>query len=139
LSDLAEIRETFALFDDWEDKYRFLIDLGKDLGSLPEQAKTEEHLIRGCQSQVWLDTQLDPNQGTLQLAIDSDAHIVRGLGAVVLAALHDKTPSVIVNFDMDSLFNELDLLQHISPTRGNGLRAMVARIQQIAQHHLDSH
>lgn len=131
MSDLAEIRETFDLFDDWEDKYRFLIELGKDLAAIDDVHKTDANLIRGCQSQVWLVT--TNTDGRLALALDSDAHIVRGLSAVVLAALNNKTPAEILQFDVDALFAELDLLQHLSPTRGNGLRAMVAKIRQEAE------
>lgn len=131
MSDLDEIRETFELFDDWEDKYRFLIELGKDLPAIEDAEKTEANLIRGCQSQVWLVA--DNQAGRLSLALDSDAHIVRGLSAVVLAALNNKTPHEILQFDVDALFAELDLLQHLSPTRGNGLRAMVAKIRQTAE------
>lgn len=132
MSDLQEIRDTFELFDDWEDKYRFLIELGKDLVALPNAQRTQENLIRGCQSQVWLVANLDPASGQLKIALDSDAHIVRGLSAVVLAALNQKTPSEVLQFDIEGLFTELDLLQHLSPTRGNGLRAMVAKIRACA-------
>ena len=129
---LDEIREAFGFFDSWEDKYRFVIDLGRNLPPMEEAAKTDENLIRGCQSQVWLTSRTDENRGTMHLRMDSDAHIVRGLIAIVLAAYDGKTPREIVDFDMDGLFEELALLQHLSPTRGNGLRAMVARIREAA-------
>ncbi len=133
---LDEIRETFALFDDWEDKYRYLIDLGKDLAAMAAEQKVEANLVRGCQSQVWLLVEPktnDQQQPALALTIDSDAHIVRGLAAVVSAALSGRTASDIVAFDAQALFTELELLQHLSPTRGNGLRAMVTKIQQAAE------
>ena len=133
MSDLQEIRDTFELFDDWEDKYRFLIELGKDLAAMPDEQRIEDNLIRGCQSQVWLVAGQPDAQGQLHLMLDSDARIVRGLSAVVLAALNHKTPSEILQFDIDALFGELDLLQHLSPTRGNGLRAMVAKIREHAE------
>jgi cysteine desulfuration protein SufE len=133
VSDLQDIRDTFDLFDDWEDKYRFLIELGKDLVALPDEYRTDANLIRGCQSQVWLVTTFDPSSGHLKITLDSDAHIVRGLSAVVLTALNHKTPAEILQFDIDGLFAELDLLQHLSPTRGNGLRAMVAKVRQHAE------
>ena len=81
---LGEIRESFAFFDSWEDRYRFIIDIGKGLPELPEEDKAPDNIVRGCQSQVWLLTDL--RDGKLQLRIDSDAHIVRGLIAIVLAA-----------------------------------------------------
>jgi len=135
-ADLDQIRDSFGFFDDWEERYRFIIDLGKSLPALPEADRTEERLVRGCQSLVWLVPTFRPDPGTLHLDIDSDAHIVRGLIAIVLAACNDRTPEEILAFDMESLFAELDLIAHLSPTRGNGLRAMVARIRQEAEERL---
>jgi len=129
---LADIREAFQFFDSWEDKYRFVIDLGKALPELPAAQRTEANLVRGCQSQVWLVTRTDPAHRTLHLELDSDAHIVRGLIAIVLAAYNDRTPEEILEFDIEGLFAELALLSHLSLTRGNGLRAMVARIRETA-------
>ena len=129
--ELDEIRDAFAFFDAWEDKYKFVIDLGKDLPDLKEADKTPGNLVRGCQSQVWLVTEL--RGGLMHLAIDSDAHIVRGLIAIILAAFQDRPPAAIRTFDIDGLFAELDLLRHLSPVRGNGLRAMVRRIRQEAE------
>ena len=130
---LDEIRDAFAFFDTWEDKYRFVIDLGKALPQLPAEARTDVHLVRGCQSQVWLTTRFDPSTGTLHLALDSDAHIVRGLIAIVLAAYDGRTPDEILAFDIEGLFDELALLPHLSASRGNGLRAMVQRIREAAE------
>ena len=127
-----ELKETFGFFDDWEDKYRFVIDLGKELPDMPDADKREENLVRGCQSQVWLTHNRD-DSGRLLLRIDSDAFIVRGLISIVLAALNEKTPQEILDYDVEGLFDELELLQHLSATRGNGLRAMVARIQHLAE------
>ena len=127
-----DIRESFAFFDSWEDKYRFVIDLGKDLPELDDSCKTEENLVRGCQSQVWLVAGFDPQSGVMRLSLDSDAHIVRGLIAIVLAAYDGRTPQEIIDYDIEGLFEELDLLKHLSATRGNGLRAMVARIRATA-------
>ena len=128
---LDELIDTFSFFDDWEDKYRFIIDLGKALPGLPDSAKTEEHLIRGCQSQVWLTYEIE--SGTLNFHMDSDAHIVRGLIAVVLVAVQGRSASDIQHLDIEAVFSQLDLLAHLSVTRGNGLRAMVARIKAIAE------
>jgi len=130
---LDDIRDAFRFFDSWEDKYRFVIDLGKSLPALPDDQRIDAHLVRGCQSQVWLVTRHDAVSGRLEIALDSDAHIVRGLIAIVLAAYAGRTPRAILDFDIDGLFAELDLLSHLSPTRGNGLRAMVARIQDAAR------
>ena len=128
---LDDIRASFAFFDNWEDRYRFLIDLGRAIPPLPDEQRTERNLVRGCQSQVWLVARHDEKE-RLQLAIDSDAHIVRGLIAVVLAAYHGKSPAEMVRFDVEALFEELALLSHLTPTRGNGLRAIVSRIRAVA-------
>lgn len=128
--DIAELKETFSFFDDWEDKYRFVIDLGKELPDLPESDKIEENLIRGCQSQVWLTFSSTGNLLTFKM--DSDAFIVRGLIQIVLSAFNNKSADEILKFDIEALFDELDLLSHLSATRGNGLRAMIARIRDIA-------
>ena len=127
----ADILDTLGFFDSWEDRYKYIIDLGKDLPSMPEDLHTEDRLVRGCQSQVWIDTTVQ--SGRLQLAVDSDAFIVKGLLGVVLAAYNNKTPAEIIAFDIDAYFEQLDLLRHLSSTRGNGLRAMVQRIQAIAR------
>ena len=133
---LEEIREAFQFFDGWEDKYRFVIDLGKSLPGMPEAWKTEEHLVRGCQSQVWLVASYNDTTQCLQFVIDSDAHIVRGLVAIVLAAYQGRTPAQIIAFDIEGLFAELALLAHLSASRGNGLRAMVTRVVAAARQHL---
>ncbi|MFW6094019.1 MAG: SufE family protein [Pseudomonadota bacterium] len=131
-ADLNEIRESFEFFDSWEDKYRFVIDLGKSLPDMDPAAKTEENLVRGCQSQVWLEAGVDPATGRMHFELDSDAHIVRGLIAIVLAAYQDRTPAQVLEFDIEGLFDELDLLRHLSATRGNGLRAMIDSIRRTA-------
>ena len=125
-----ELLETFSFFDDWEDKYRFIIDLGKDLGGLPESDKIDDNLIRGCQSRVWLTHTSDADG--LTFSMDSDAHIVRGLIAVVLVIVDGRRASEIKRLDIENVFEQLDLLAHLSVTRGNGLRAMVARIKEVA-------
>ena len=132
---LADIRESFGFFDSWEDKYRFLIDLGRQLDHLPAEDRIEQNLVRGCQSQVWLVPTYDAEANRLHLAIDSDAHIVRGLIAVTLACYDGQSPAAIVDFDIEGVFGELDLVAHLSPSRGNGLRAMVAKVRSIAQAH----
>jgi cysteine desulfuration protein SufE len=125
-----DIVDTLGFFDSWEDRYKYIIDLGKELPPMDESLHTEDRLVRGCQSQVWIDTVLE--NGKLQIAVDSDAFIVKGLLGVVLAAYNNKTPEEVLAFDIDAYFDELELMNHLSPTRGNGLRAMVARIRNIA-------
>ncbi len=127
-----DIVETLSFFDSWEDRYRYIIDLGKDLPAMDDALKTDERLVRGCQSQVWLVD--DAEGGQIRFQADSDAHIVRGLLAIVLAAYNGKTRQQILDFDTEAYFSQLDLVKHLSPTRGNGLRAMVARIKDIAAH-----
>ena len=126
-----DILDTLGFFDDWEERYKYIIDLGKQLPVMAESKKTDDYLLRGCQSQVWIDSEL--NNGVLNFEADSDAHIVRGLLGVVLAAYNHKTPADILAFDIDDYFARIDLVKHLSPTRGNGLRAMVQRIQDTAR------
>jgi cysteine desulfuration protein SufE len=125
-----DVIDDLDFLDDWEERYRYIIDLGKQLPSLPEALRTEEHFVRGCQSQVWLVTDYDAAADRLYLAVDSDALIVRGLAAIVLVALNRKPPADVLAYDMEALFEKLDLIRHLSPTRGNGLRAMVARVKR---------
>lgn len=125
-----DIVETLGFFDDWEDRYRYIIDLGKSLPPLADEYKTEDHLIKGCQSQVWMHG--ENNHGRLYFDVDSDAHIVRGLLGVVLSAFNGKTAQQVLDFDIENYFAKLDLLQHLSPTRGNGLQAMVKSIRAFA-------
>jgi cysteine desulfuration protein SufE len=130
MASLDEIRDTFELLDDWEARYRYVIELGRALPHLSDDAKRPENIVHGCQSQVWIRHHLDDER--LVLELDSDAQIVRGLIAIVLAALNRKTPKELLAFDIDGLFDALELKRHLSPTRGNGLSAMVARIRRIA-------
>jgi cysteine desulfuration protein SufE len=125
-----DIVDSLGFFDNWEERYKYIIDLGKELSPMSESYRTEEFLVRGCQSQVWLvDERRD---GKLFFLADSDAFIVKGLLGVVLAAFNGKTPGEILGFDVDAYFGQLDLLQHLSSTRGNGLKAMVKRIKDKA-------
>ena len=129
--DVADIVDTLGFFDSWEDRYKYIIDLGKELPPMPEALRTEDSLVRGCQSQVWLVDEV--REGKLFFQADSDAFIVKGLLGLVLAAYNGKPPQAILEFDVDDYFAQLDLLQHLSSTRGNGLKAMVKRIQNSAQ------
>ncbi len=130
-----DILDAFEFLDDWEDRYAYIIDLGKNLPAFPESEKTEENLVRGCQSQVWLIHKYDDASQTLHLLIDSDAIIVKGLAAVVMAALNRQSPKHIQEMDVEAVFADMDLLRHLSPTRGNGLRAMLERIKLIAENY----
>tara|TARA_R110002072_G_scaffold108062_3_gene234773 strand:- start:3151 stop:3594 length:444 start_codon:yes stop_codon:yes gene_type:complete len=131
-----DIVDTLSFFDDWEDRYKYIIDLGRELPEMPEALKTDERKIRGCQSQVWIDFQF--NNGRMDMSVDSDAFIVKGLLGVVLAAYNNQTPEDVLAFDVEHYFGQLDLLGHLSPARGNGLRAMVARIREVAAEHAAS-
>ncbi len=131
LATTDEILDDIAFFDDWEERYKYIIDLGKELEPMDPALHTSERLVKGCQSNVWLD--VDQQDDRLQFKVDSDAVIVRGLLALVMAAYHDKTAADITAFDVDAYFRQLDLERHLSPTRGNGLRSIVARIRTIAE------
>jgi cysteine desulfuration protein SufE len=128
---LADIRADFALLDDWEDRYRFLIELGRALPPLDETHRTEANKVRGCASQVWLHTRITDADGKprLEFSGDSDAHIVKGLIAVLLALYDRHTPDEILAADANALFAELGLAGHLTPQRSNGFAAMVARIR----------
>jgi cysteine desulfuration protein SufE len=129
---LDEIISNFDYLEEWEDRYRYLIELGRTLEALPEEAYTEDNKVRGCASQVWLETKrLKDTNGNIILLFrgDSDAHIVRGLVALVLALYSDHTPKDILATDAMQLFEKLGLAAHLTPQRANGLRAMVDRIK----------
>ncbi|MAZ86492.1 MAG: Fe-S cluster assembly protein SufE [Cellvibrionaceae bacterium] len=130
LASTDEILDDLSFFDDWEERYKYIIDLGKELPEMAPSLQTAERLVKGCQSNVWIDVDRDGDR--LLFAVDSDAVIVRGLLAVVMAAYHGKTAAEITAFDIDGYFEQLDLERHLSPTRGNGLRSIVARIRNIA-------
>lgn len=125
-----DIVETLSFFDTWEDRYKYIIDLGRELPPLDASQRSEDNIVRGCQSQVWLASHQEGDR--LFFDADSDAFIVKGLLAVVLAAYNAKTPEQILAFDIDGYFESLNLMKHLSLTRGNGLRAMVKRIQDTA-------
>jgi len=129
---LEDVLDGFEFLDDWEDRYAFIIDLGKQLPAFPDDARIEENYVHGCQSQVWVISHFDEASGKLYLLIDSDAIIVRGLAAMITIALNGRTPRDLLATDIDELFERLDLFRHISPTRGNGLRSMVGKIRDIA-------
>ena len=130
-----ELVESLELFDDWEDRYRFLIDLGKELPPLDDEYRTQENHVAGCQSNVWMIARARQNEGgntVVDVIADSDGHIGRGLIAVLRRVYSGQTPQDILDYDVESLFRELDLLSHLSPGRRNGLSHMVGRIKLLA-------
>lgn len=126
------IRSDFALLDEWEDRYRYLIELGRNLPPFPEKQRTDANKVRGCTSQVWLVSNVrEPAAGAppvLEFEGDSDAHIVRGLVAVLFAVYQGKTAADILRTDAKAVFAELGLGQHLTPQRSNGFFSMVDRI-----------
>ncbi len=132
--DINELSENFELLDDWEDKYRYLIDLGEKLPPLEEKYKTDDWKVSGCQSQVWLVPEFSEAGGERQLAFrgDSDAAIVRGLIAVVLTMFNRQTAARIRDFDAFAALSRLGLQGHLSPSRRNGLTAMIEKIRLYA-------
>jgi cysteine desulfuration protein SufE len=133
ITDIDTVEETFQLLDQWEDRYRYIIDLGKELDALEEELKTEENRVRGCASQVWLVSEHDAETRRLRFRGDSDAHIVKGLIALILAYYSDRLPNEILERDIAELFTRLDLKSHITSQRANGVRSMVDRIKIIAE------
>ncbi len=128
---LEELIENFSYLDNWEDRYSYLIDLGNNLENLPEEYKTPEWKVQGCQSQVWLVPQFQ--DGKLHFLGDSDAILVRGLISIVLMIYNDKSPSEIKNIAIEDIFAKLGLEENLSPSRRNGLMSMVSKIKFYAE------
>ncbi|MBV7600205.1 SufE family protein [Aeromonas sp. sia0103] len=122
------LRQQFAAANGWENQYRLIIQLGKLLPALPAEWQQEEFRLKGCESQAWLKAE-QSEDGCWHFACDSDARIVRGLIVIVLAALNHQPAKTIQTFDMEAYFTELGLEKHLSPSRGNGLRAIVLAIR----------
>lgn len=131
---IDEILEDFELLDEWEDRYRYVIELGKGLDPLQDSERTASNKVHGCASQVWLSTQVDRTEQPSRLTFrgDSDAHIVRGLIAIVFALFDKKTPSEILATDAEAVFAQIGLREHLTAQRSNGLRALVERIRSDA-------
>lgn len=130
-----DILDTFEFFDSWEDRYRYIIELGRKLDPLDPSEQTEENKVRGCTSQVWLISE-GLRDGGLFLRGDSDSHIVKGLVAILLTLFNGKTPQEAVQTDVQHIFEELKLEGHLSPSRSNGFFSMVKRIQALAKDQL---
>jgi cysteine desulfuration protein SufE len=135
MSLIDDITADFELLDEWEDRYRYLIELGRKLEPLPDAAHNEDNKVRGCASQVWVETQIDRSSGEPVLTFrgDSDAHIVRGLVCLVLALYSGKSAQEIIETDAMELFQQLGLTGHLTPQRSNGVRSMVERIKHDAR------
>ena len=136
MTTISEIIDNFALLDEWDDRYRYLIELGRSLAPLPEAARVELNKVQGCASQVWLETSVRPNGPAgpvLTFVGDSDAHIVRGLIAILFALYSDKPAREILSTDAVALFDRLGLRDHLTPQRSNGFRSMVERIRTDAR------
>jgi cysteine desulfuration protein SufE len=131
---IETIQSDFEMLDDWEDRYRYVIELGRQLPPLPTEAKTEATKVRGCASQVWLVSKVEPAPSkTLAFQGESDSHIVQGLIAILLALANHRSPSDLATLDIQSTFNNLGLKEHLTPQRSNGLASMIARIKADAQ------
>ena len=132
MTTIDEIIENFALLDEWDDRYRYVIELGRTLPPLPDADRTDANKVRGCASQVWLVTHVQAGRRAgpvLSFDGDSDAHIVRGLIAILFALYSGKGARDILGTDALALFDELGLREHLTPQRSNGLRSMVERIR----------
>ena len=132
VSDTGNLIEELQTLRGWQERYRHIMLLGKKLPALPESMKQEENRLHGCESTVWLHHYYDETTMRLFFAIDSDARIVRGLIPLILSALNGRTPEAIESVDMEACFNQLGLMHHLSPSRGNGIRAIVKEIQLTA-------
>ena len=136
MTDIDEIIDNFSLLDEWDDRYRYLIELGRELPPLAADAHNDANKVRGCASQVWLDTSVRPNGASgpvLTFVGDSDAHIVRGLIAILFAMYSGRNAKDILATDAVALFEKIGLREHLTPQRSNGFRSMVDRIHSDAR------
>lgn len=132
---ITDIIENFSYLDDWEDRYKYVIELGKELETMPDALQVDANKVRGCTSQVWLSTRVTVRDGepVLHFLGNSDAHIVRGLVCITLAIFNDKTAREIAGLDAEAIFDEVQLRDHISAQRSNGLNSMLQRIKADAR------
>ncbi len=124
-----EVVDTFSMYDEWLDKYEYLIDLGKNLEAYPEECKTEDKLIKGCQSRVWLDYNVQ--DGRIYFKADSDAIITKGIISLLISVYSGRTPEEIASSDF-GFIEKIGLKENLSPTRANGLASMIATIKAVA-------
>ncbi len=135
VTEFDTIQEDFASLDEWEDRYRYVIELGHELEPLSDEAHNDVNKVRGCVSQVWLEKELrkdDAGRTILHYRGDSDSHLVRGLIAIAIALYSDRTPARILETDAMATFRSLGLEQHLTPQRSNGVRSMIDRIRKDA-------
>jgi len=135
MATIDEIIENFSFLDDWDDRYRYVIELGRTLTPLPDDVRTDANKVQGCASQVWLGTTVERNGAAgpaLSFVGDSDAHIVRGLIAILFALYSGKPAREILDTDAIALFEKLSMREHLTPQRSNGFRSMVERIKRDA-------
>ena len=133
---IDDIRDNFALLEDWDDRYRYVIELGRTLAPMPAEEHTSANKVQGCVSQVWLSRRIDRdggNEPVLTYRGDSDAHIVRGLIAILLTLYSGRTPREILSLDAAAIFDEFGFRDHLTPQRSNGLRSMIERIRSDAR------
>jgi cysteine desulfuration protein SufE len=135
MTTIEEIRDNFELLEEWDDRYRYVIELGRTLEPMSEAEHSSENKVQGCVSQVWLSKQLERNAGgaVLKYLGDSDAHIVRGLIAILLTLFSGRSPQDILATDAIAVFDEFGFRDHLTPQRSNGLRAMIERIRSDAR------
>ena len=124
-----EIIDEFSMFEDWEERYQYMIDLGKTLPLIEDQFKTDEYIIKGCQSKVWIHAEM--KDGKLLFTADSDAIITKGIIAILIRVFSNQSPQDIINANMDFI-DEIGLKEHLSPTRANGLVSMIKQIKMYA-------
>ncbi|MDI4237187.1 SufE family protein [Bradyrhizobium sp. Arg237L] len=133
---IDEIRENFSLLDEWDDRYRYVIELGRTLAPMPEEEHSAVNKVQGCASQVWLSRKIDRagnDEPRLHYLGDSDAHIVRGLIAILLTLYSDRSPKEILATDAAAIFDEFGFREHLTPQRSNGFRSMIERIRSDAR------
>ena len=135
MTTIDQIRDNFELLDEWDDRYRYVIELGRTLAPMPEAEHSPANKVNGCVSQVWLSKKLERNGdgAVLKYLGDSDAHIVRGLIAILLTLYSGRTPQEVLATDAINVFDEFGFREHLTPQRSNGLRSMVERIRNDAR------
>ena len=136
MSSFDDIRADFEFLDEWDDRYKYLIDLGRTLAPFPEEKRDEAHKVRGCASQVWLNHTVEGK--TIALDGDSDAHIVKGLVALLIALYSGKSADEIISLNPQEALAPFDLKDHLTPQRSNGLHSMIKRIEGIAKDHMET-
>ena len=130
---IEQLNEAFAFLEDWEDRYRFIMDLGRKLPPMPSEDRNDENLVHGCQSTVWVSaTSSGGAEALVTLHADSDSDLVKGLAAMVVIMLQGRTAAEIATSDLEASFNKLGLHEHLSPTRSNGLHGMVRQVKSRA-------